>query len=379
VGQPPNDADRGSRRLARLRHPLHHFPGRYTRPGTAPGDLTVPPAEHREPATLYLMDFEAGHLTEKDACSLAEAREYLETSPDPTWLHVHGMPDKGLLRSIGETRQLHTLALEDVLHTGQRAKLDAYEEQLFAIISIPELTADGIRLGQLSLFLGDTWLISFYSGQADPLGVIRERIRQDDSRLRRNGTDYLFYALIDMAVDLVFPVMEDLGERIEVLELTVFDDPSREALDEIHALKRELVLLRRVLWPERDMLNGLIRDEHPLISDGTRIYLRDCYDHVVHALDLVESYREMASSLLEVYLSSLSNRMNDIMKVLTIIATVFIPLSFITGVYGMNFDRTAGPWNMPELGWSFGYPLVLLLMLAVVVILLGFFRRKRWI
>jgi magnesium transporter len=265
------------------------------------------------------------------------------------------------------------------MHTGQRAKLEAYEEQLFAIISIPELTADGVTLGQLSLFLGDTWLISFYSGQADPLEVIRERLRQDDSRLRNKGTDYLFYALIDMGVDLVFPVMEDLGERIEVLELTVFDDPSREALDEIHALKRELVLLRRVLWPERDMLNGLLRDEHPLISDVTRIYLRDCYDHVVHALDLVESYREMASSLLEVYLSSLSNRMNDIMKVLTIIATVFIPLSFITGVYGMNFDRAAGPWNMPELGWSFGYPLLWLFMLAVVAGMLMFFRRKHWI
>jgi len=390
VEQPPTDstneaakkpavADRGSRSLDRLRHPLHHFPGRFTRPGTAPGDLTSPPAEHREPATLTLMDFHADRLTEKDDCSLADAREYLENSSNPTWLHVHGMPDKELLKSIGGTRQLHTLALEDVLHTGQRAKLEAYEEQLFAIISIPELTSGGASLGQLSLFLGDTWIISFYSGQADPLEVIRERIRQQDSRLRKNGTDYLFYALIDMAVDLVFPVLEDIGERIEALERTVFDDPSREALDEIHALKRELVLLRRILWPERDMLNGLIRDEHPLISAGTRIYVRDCYDHAVHALDLVESYREMASSLLEVYLSALSNRMNDIMKVLTIIATVFIPLSFITGVYGMNFDREASRWNMPELGWHFGYPLALLLMLAVVVALLAFFRRKRWI
>ena len=365
-------------RLDRLRHPLHHFPGRFTRPGTAPGDLSLPLAADRAPATLYLMDFESERLTEKPDCTLDDAHDYLDT-PNPTWLHVQGMPDKQLLKGIGEARQLHTLALEDVLHTGQRAKLEAYEGQLFAIIGVPEPAPHGIRLGQLSLFLGDTWIVSFYSGQADPLGVIRERIRQDDSRLRRNGVDYLFYALIDMAVDLVFPVMEELGERIEALELTVFDDPSREALDEIHALKRELVLLRRVLWPERDMLNSLIRDEHPLITAGTRLYLRDCYDHAVHALDLVESYREMASSLLEVYLSSLSNRMNDVMKVLTIIATVFIPLSFIAGVYGMNFDRAASPWNMPELGLRYGYPLLWLFMLAVVAGMLIFFRRKHWI
>lgn len=172
--------------------------------------------------------------------------------------------------------------------------------------------------------------------------------------------------------------MESLGEKIEALELTVFDDPSREALDEIHHLKRELVLLRRLLWPQRDMLNALIREDHPQIGGNTKLYLRDCYDHSVHALDLVESYREMASSLLEIYLSSLSNRMNDVMKLLTVIATVFIPLSFITGLYGMNFDRTVSPWNMPELGMRFGYPLLLLFMLVVVAGMLIYFRRKRW-
>ncbi|MEJ2602010.1 MAG: magnesium/cobalt transporter CorA, partial [Gammaproteobacteria bacterium] len=190
---------------------------------------------------------------------------------------------------------------------------------------------------------------------------------------------YLFYALIDTAVDLHFPVLEVLGDRIETLELTVFDDPSREALDEIHRLKRELVLLRRTLWPQRDALTTLVRDDHPLIARDTRPYLRDCYDHTVHALDLVESYREMASSLLEVYLSSLSNRMNDVMKVLTIIATVFIPLSFIAGVYGMNFDTEASPWNMPELGLRYGYPVLWLIMLAIVAGMLVYFRRKRWL
>lgn len=359
------------------RHPLHHFPGRFTRPGTAPGDLSTPAIAGRPSPVLHLADFDASRLVEKAGCTLEEARE-ARNRPNPTWLHVQGAPDESLLEQIAESHHLHRLALEDVLHTGQRAKLEAYDRQLFAIIGIPELTTEGVVLNQLSLFLGDNWIVSFYSGHADPVESIRDRLRHDDSRLRANSVDYLFYTLIDVAVDLVFPLLEHLGERIESLEMSVFDDPSREALDEIHHLKRELVLLRRVLWPQRDMLSSLLRDEHPLIMAGTRLYFRDCYDHSVHALDLVESYREMASSLLEVYLSSLSNRMNDIMKVLTIIATVFIPLSFIVGVYGMNFDRSASAWNMPELGMKFGYPLVWLFMIAVVVLMLLFFHRKRW-
>jgi magnesium transporter len=362
----------------RLRQAVHHFPGRYTRPGTAPGDLTAPPGAGAFKPVLFLMDFDAQALVEKTDCSLEEARQYFD-SPNATWLHVQGMPDAGLVQAIGKAFDLHLLAMEDVMHTGQRAKIEAYEEQLFAIVSTPDIAAGEIAVAQLSLFLGDNWIISFFSGESDPFKAVRERARVDSSRIRKSGVDFLFYSLIDTAVDSIFPLMEDLGERIEGLELTVFDDPSREALDEIHQLKRELVLLRRLLWPQRDMLNSLIRDDHRQITSGTRLYLRDCYDHCVHALDLVESYREMASSLLEVYLSSLSNRMNDIMKVLTIIATVFIPLSFITGVYGMNFDRTASPWNMPELGMRYGYPLLMLFMLAVVVLMLVFFRRKRWI
>jgi len=364
--------------MKRLGHDIHHFPGRFTRPGTAPGDLSVSTGAPQQPPTLYLMEFEAARLVERPNCTTDVARAAID-NPNPTWLHVHGTPDEAILEGLSGSHNLHRLALEDVLHTGQRAKLETYDEQLFAVIGAPELTAGGTTLGQISLFLGDNWIISFYSGQADPVESIRKRLRRDDSRLRANGTDYLFYTLIDLAVDLVFPLLEQFGERIESLEASVFDDPSREALDEIHHLKREFVLLRRVLWPQRDMLNSLIRDEHPLITAGTRLYLRDCYDHSVHALDLVESYREMASSLLEVYLSSLSNRMNDIMRVLTIIATVFIPLSFIVGIYGMNFDRTAGPWNMPELGMRYGYPLLWLFMIVVVALMLLFFRRRRWL
>ena len=360
------------------RHPLHLFPGRYTRPGTAPGDLTAPPEAERIPVSLAIMDFDGEKLVEKADCSLEEAREYFR-SPRATWLHVQGTPSEELLRAIGDAYGLHPLALEDVLHTGQRPKVETYDRQLFAIVSAPEHRGDSVVTAQLSLFLGDTWLVSFHPGHEDPFEPVRQRVRRPDSRIRERGVDYLFYALIDTAVDLTFPVMEALGERIESLELTVFDNPSRETLDEIHRLKRELVVMRRSLWPQRDALSALVRDEHHVVAAETRPYLRDCYDHTVHALDLVESYREMASSLLEVYLSSLSNRMNDVMKVLTIIATVFIPLSFIVGVYGMNFDTAASPWNMPELGLRYGYPLLWLVMLAIVAGMLVWFRRKRWL
>jgi magnesium transporter len=361
----------------RARHPLHLSPGRFTRPGAAPGDLSHPPDLEQIPATLYLLDYDESNFSEYVDCSLDDARKYFD-SPGRTWLHVQGTPSEALLRSVADAYQLHPLALEDVLHTGQRAKMEAYEQQVFVIVGVPELNDEGIGTAQLSLFLGDTWVVSFYSGSRDPFEAIRSRATRKESKIRRNGADFLFYALLDTAVDSSFPTMEFLGERIEALELTVFDDPSRQALDEIHRLKRELVLLRRVLWPQRDMINGLIRDDCPQIGENTRLYLRDCYDHAVHALDLVESYREMASSLLEVYLSSLSNRLNDVMKVLTIIATLFIPLSFITGLYGMNFDRSASPWNMPELGMRFGYPGLLLVMLGIVVGMLMYFRRKRW-
>jgi len=361
----------------RFRHPLHLVPGRFTSPGTAPGDLTEPPDSERIPTRLHLLDYDAGGYTEKADCTLEEAREYF-SSPNATWLHVNGTPSEALLRAIGDAYELHTLALEDVMHTGQRAKLETYDEQLFTIVSLPEISGHGVSTAQLSLFLGDSWLVSFYSGHEDPFHRVRERTYRDSSRIRQKGVDYLYYSLLDTAIDLVFPLLETFGDRIEALELTVFDDPSREALDEIHKLKRELVLLRRVTWPQRDMINSLLRDEHRQVASDTKLYIRDCYDHAVHALDLVESYREMASSLLEVYLSSLSNRMNDVMKLLTIIATVFIPLSFIVGVYGMNFDRSVSAWNMPELGWRFGYPVLWLAMVSLVAGMLIYFRRKNW-
>ncbi len=374
---PAEEAEDDKTGKHRLRHALHLFPGRFTSPGNVPGDLSRPSDLPPVPASLYLLDFDASDLTERDDCTLDDARAYFD-SPRTTWLHIQGTPTEELLQSVGEAYRLHPLALEDVLHTGQRAKVEAYDGELFAVLGIPQLIEGQIETTQLSLFLGDTWVVSFCAGEKDPFDAVRQRAARADSRIRRRGVDYLFYSLLDTAIDLSFPTMEVLGERIEALELTVFDDPTREALDEIHHLKRELVLLRRTLWPQRDMLNNLLRDEYAQIQESTKLYLRDCYDHAIHALDLVESYREMASSLLDIYLSSLSNRLNDVMKVLTIIATVFIPLSFIVGLYGMNFDRSVSPWNMPELGLRFGYPLLWLVMLSVVAGMLYYFRRKRW-
>ncbi len=365
-------------RKDRFRHALHLVPGRFTRPGTAPGDLSHPPELAHVPASLHLLDFEGDEYTQKADCSLDDAREFF-SSPRTTWLHVQGTPAEELLRSVGEAYQLHALALEDVLHTGQRAKLEEYEDGIFVILGVPQLVDDRIEAAQLSLFLGDTWVVSFYSGEHDPFDAVRQRAARRDSRIRNRGADFLFYSLLDTAIDLLFPTMEVLGESLEALEVSVFDNPSRDVLDEIHYIKRELLLMRRVLWPQRDMLNSLIRNDHKRIHDATQPYLRDCYDHTIQALDLVETYREMASSLLDVYLSSLSNRLNDVMKVLTIIATVFIPLSFIVGVYGMNFDRAASAWNMPELGARYGYPILWLVMLVIVAGMLAYFRRKRWL
>lgn len=357
---------------------MHLVPGRFTRPGTAPGDLSRPTELKHVPASLYLLDFDADDYTEKVDCTLEEASKYFE-SPRTTWLHVQGTPTEKLLRLVGEAYHLHALSLEDVLHTGQRAKLEDYDEEIFVVLGVPQTTDTRIEAAQLSLFLGDTWVVSFFSGEHDPFDAVRQRAARPDSRIRHGGVDFLFYSLLDTAIDLSFPTMEALGERLEALEVSVFDNPSRDALDQIHMIKRELLLLRRVLWPQRDMLNSLIRNDHERIREPTQPYLRDCLDHAIHALDLVESYREMASSLLDVYLSSLSNRLNDVMKLLTIIATVFIPLSFIVGLYGMNFDRAASPWNMPELGMRYGYPLLWLFMLAIVAGMLVYFRRKRWL
>lgn len=348
------------------------------RPGSAPGSLHTDPTHKAAPLKLSVMDYELGQLDERTDLSIEQAKPYFN-SPLNTWLHIQGDPSPDVLRTIGAAYNLHPLAVADVINGGQRTKFEHYPEQHFIVLRHPVLRDDVLETEQISLFIGKSYVVSIHGGDHDIFEPVRKRLRDNpESRLRTLQCDYLLYALIDLVVDSSFPVLEELGEQLEKLEDQVLDKPVRETLDQIHLMKRELILLRRAQWPQRELLNGLIRDEHRLIQDSTKIYLRDCYDHTIQVMDLIENYREMSSGLLDVYLSSLSNRMNDVMKVLTIIATIFIPLSFLAGIYGMNFDTSASRWNMPELAWSFGYPMFWLIAIATVVGMLVMFRRKDW-
>jgi magnesium transporter len=351
----------------------------YHPPGTAPGTLT-----HRKPPrpgtlALTLIDYTDEDYVEEELASVEACRPYLSRE-SKTWIQVNGLPDPDTLRSLGAQFGLEDLALEDVLNAGQRPKLDVYGDQIFLVMSLPQQNDDGVEITQISIFAGHNYVILFNPLETDPFEPIRKRLRPpNNQRLRTRNIDYLLYAFIDLIIDAGFPVLEVFGERIERIEEELLDAPSRDTLAEIHEVRRELLLLRRLLWPQREVVGALMRGDLPLIEDRTHPYLRDCYDHAVQIMDLQESFREMSTSLLDVYLSSISHRTNEIMRVLTIIATIFIPLTFIVGIYGMNFAHEASPWAMPELHWYYGYPMIWGVMLAVVAGMFWFFRRRGWL
>jgi magnesium transporter len=349
---------------------MAYFNKRYHPPGTPPGTLTKSP--EGTGFTLAALDFSPAEVHECKPATLAECRALLD-SPSATWIHVQGNVAPETLRELGEIFGLHPLALEDVLNTGQRPKMDVYDRQVFVVMAMPEVADRKVKVDQFSAFLGERFLITFHTGASDPFESVRKRMQTAGNKVRGRGTDYLLYTLLDMVVDHGFPILEAFGDEVQGLEEEVLGRPNGQAVHRIHALRRELVLLRRTLWPQREVVNGLLRDESDLLGPETRIYLRDCYDHAVQLIDLLESYRDVLASLLDVYYSVLSMRLNDIMRVLTLIATIFIPLTFIVGIYGMNFEY------MPELHWRFGYPLVLAGMLLIAVGMLYYFRRKRWL
>jgi magnesium transporter len=268
--------------------------------------------------------------------------------------------------------------MEDVLNLHQRPKAEEYKDHVFIVTQMYRTYAD-LGTEQVSIFLGEDFVLSFQEQAGDCLDPLRNRIRAGKGRIRGAGADYLCYAILDAVVDGYFPVLERYGETLEELEEQVITQARGDHISRLHEMKRDLLNTRRAIWPHREMINALIRDENPLFSDSTRMYLRDVYDHTIQLMDIVETYREIASGLVDVYISSVSAKLNEIMKVLTIIATIFIPLSFVASLYGMNFDRSASPWNMPELGWRFGYPLSLLLMGGIAVGLLFYFRRRGWL
>lgn len=343
---------------------------RYHAPGTSPGTLRAPEVRV-EQVRVTVIDYDAETLREQPVERVDDLIPYRD-SPTVTWINVEGLHDVAVVERIGELFGLHRLALEDVLNCGQRPKVEDYGEHHFLVMRSLLSKGNQSENEQISFFLSERWVITFQEVPGDSFEAVRQRIRQGKGRLRALGADYLVYALIDALIDEFFPVLEAYGDRLEVLEDAVALDPTPESLRDLHAVKRELLLLRRIAWPEREVIHALQREEAGVIAAETKVFLRDVYDHTIQVIDMIETFRDLAGGLLDVYLSSVSNRMNEVMKVLTIIATIFIPLTFIAGVYGMNFRY------MPELEWRWGYPFSLGLMAAVALGLVVFFRRKGW-
>ena len=358
---------------------MAYFSKRYHPPGTSPGTLQHHEKRRGSPLRLSVIDYTEGEFTECELATAEESRHYLENDT-LTWIHVQGDAEAETIRQLGACFGLHPLALEDVINSGQRPKVDDYDEHLFIVMShaARDAGAGSVQMEQVSVFAGRNFLISFHPGGNDPFEPVRRRLRNDGGRIRGRGIDYLLYALLDLIVDEGFPVLELLGDDIEQLENELLDKPTRDLLPRLHQLKRTLLIMRRMLWPQREVVNSLLRDDSGIISDEHQIYFRDCYDHTIQVMDLIETYRDVITGLVDIYLSSVSYRLNEIMRVLTVIATIFIPLTFIVGVYGMNFHNGDSPWAMPELRWYYGYPLVWLLIIGVLVGMLIYFRRRRW-
>jgi len=355
------------------------FTKRYHAPGTEPGTLVEQKVDTARPLRILVADYTESEFNEFEAQSVEELAGYI-SSPSTTWIHFDGYCPPDIMEQIGSLFGLHSLAMEDVLNSGQRPKAETYDGNLFVILAHAKLDEKGIYSEQLSFYLSGNFLLSFYNGTNEPFQNVRKLLRNRTCKIRSRKADYVLYALTDTIVDEAFPLLESYGEFVEDLDEELLENPSKSTLQKIHRAKRELLLIRRLLWPQREIVNTLIRDEDELLEDNTKIHLRDCYDHTIQTMEMLEIYREVVSNMFEVYLSSLSNRTNDIMRVLTIIATIFIPLTFIVGVYGMNFgNNRASPWAMPELQWYYGYPLLWLIMLGLAVAMLIYFKRKQWI
>ncbi len=338
-------------------------------PGMSPG-IPVLTGEALPPR-IHAIRYTAASIEENDLASAAECATFA-AGEGVTWIDVQGLSDLELLKALGEAFGLHPLAIEDVVSLGQRPKMDDYDAHIFIITRMPE-AGGTVSTDQTSLFLGKNFLLTFQEHYGDCLDPVRERLRKGKGLMRRSGPDYLAYAIMDAIIDGYFPILESYGEMLEALEDEVVERPTRGSLERIHDAKRDLLTLRRAVWPMRDAVNSLLREESDLVTSQTRLYLRDCYDHSVQILDMVETYRELAAGLMDIYISSLSQKLNEVMKVLTIIATIFIPLTFIAGVYGMNFEQ------MPELKWRFGYPLVMGFMFVAALLMVWYFQRKGWI
>ncbi|HEY6001044.1 MAG TPA: magnesium/cobalt transporter CorA [bacterium] len=339
--------------------------------GLPPGTVVTPsPAAHQQ-VTITRVIYDAAGYEEREIHAVEE------TFPAPderrtVWINVDGVHEATVLERYGARFGLHPLLLEDIAHTGQRPKLESYGDHLFMDLNVFHLAeGDEIHAEQISLVLGNGWLLSFNEQPQPWARPLRERLRTDKGHCRAHGADYVAYSILDAVVDDYYVVLEKVGDRIEDLEEELMAAPTTATLHAVYALKREVIGLRKSIWPLRELIGGLQR-ERDLVREGTQVYLRDLYDHAVQVLDTVETYRDILAGMLDIYLSSVSNRMNEVMKVLTVIATIFIPLTFVAGIYGMNFE------HMPELSWRYGYAFFWAIILAIGAGMLAYFRRKKW-
>ena len=343
--------------------------------GLPPGTLIHIGEQRAEAAKITVIDYDDISFQEKELKTVEECFPYKD-KPTMTWINIDGLHQKDVLEKLSGHFGFHPLVMEDIMNTDQRPKMEDYADYLYIVLKMLYYNdkENKITTEQVSLIVAPHIVISFQEGlEGDVFSPLRERLRNDKGKVRKMGSDYLAYSMIDAVVDSYFMILEKLGERIETLEEELISDPGTETLHEIHYIKREMIFLRKAVWPLREVIGMMMRGESPLIHDSMKIYLRDVYDHTIQVIDTIETLRDMVAGMLDIYLSSVSNRLNAVMKVLTIIATIFIPLTFIVGVYGMNFKY------MPELEWRFGYPLIWLVMIAISISMLLLFRRKKWL
>ncbi len=353
--------------MSRHRHPITKQAIRP--PGTVPVNDGLP----AQPVRITVIDYDASHFQEKIVGNISECFPFRDTET-VTWINVDGLGNPKLIEELGKCFTIHPLILEDIFNTGQRPKMEDLDQYIYLtlkMLSYPDTVQD-IKIEHISMVIGHNFLISFQEDIGDIFDPVRERIRKD-GRIRKFGPDYLAYALIDIIVDNYFTVMEKLEEQVEDLEEELVESPTPASLQKINRLKKDMIFLRKSVWPLREMINNLERSESTLIREPTRIYLRDVYNHLIQVIDTLETFRDLVSGMIDIYLSGLSYKMNEIMKVLTLIATIFIPLTFVVGLYGMNFK------NMPEIEWEYGYYSVLAVMIVMVAGMLTYYRKKKWI
>lgn len=350
------------------------FRKRLKKAGQSPGTLVVPEREWGEKISITLIDYDKTQVTENPRATVKDCLVSLD-KPTITWINIHGIYDTQVIETLGRHFGLHPLMLEDIVTSGQRSKLDDYKKSIFIVLRLLKFNQERqeIEDEQVSIILGSNFVITFEESPEDVFDPVRERIRKKNSIITQRGADYLCYALMDCIVDHAFLILEKLDDRIEKLELQLLTKEPTTLVSDIQRVKHDIVLLRKSVWPMREVIGQFRRLETPLINDTTKLYMQDVYDHTIQVIDTIESFRDVSGGLLDIHLSNLNMRMNEIMKVLTIVATIFVPLTFIASIYGMNFD------HMPELHSQWGYPAVLGFMALVALSMLFYFRRKRWI